>query len=838
MPTFTAVWSEIQKLLPQGLSIIPVRDKDEKDRPAKTPYQGWKEYQNRQITEQELYDQLEKHNTSAIAILGGKISGNLEIIDIDVKHHPGIDALLFDAIRSLYPNLWHVIRIHRSPSGGYHLLYKVHGEVPGNKKLAGRPTTQKEKDQYASLFPDKKKPLNEVNFLETRGEGGYALAPPSMGYSVFKDCDIPTISWEERCSLINVCQSFTLIPPKQQQQPKQPKQSEDYYDENPFEHYNKSDDALQLLYNNGWTFINRRDTKIWLTKPGGKRGHVHGAYFTDSNLFYVFTTATDFNSETSYRPSAILCELACNGDWKECYKYLVNAGYGRIKQKIEHDLIKKGRELPANASKEAVELKQQHDEQETKIHPYGIFWEWDEANILHVSRERLYVISEQLGFRLHNGDVVRLQKPFVYEQTERQYFDAIKHYISEDDADVYEDICNCYESFLQKSGRFTISRLPDLDQSLIQEDTRLLCNKFFTNCYLEINKDAITVNQYTQLDKYVFYNRIQQREYALYDGGVYPQFLHHAFGELTPTIIQTIGYLAHEYKDETTGYIIVLTEKVADPKKGGGSGKNLFCSLFSNTTTFISRPGAGAKFDERFFQSWNGQRIFAISDVDEKFDFLFLKEPATGNILWKKLFKDETSIPAKHSPKLIVNTNYSYEVSDGGLARRIKPIEFTDYFTVNGGVDAVFDKHFTDDWTKEDWNGYDTFIAKSVQEWLKSNRKLQTQDLSATGWEKQFRQTHKQTVWELIQEYWLSWLKRKDVPNDLFKSQLKDYYSQEGIHDRFQPSMKNIHRAIQDYAAKHRVIVEINISMRQLDGMEGKGKRFSTRSEIEDFDLF
>ncbi|MDO6575286.1 hypothetical protein, partial [Staphylococcus pasteuri_A] len=65
-----------------------------------------------------------------------------------------------------------------------------------------------------------------------------------------------------------------------------------------------------------------------------------------------------------------------------------------------------------------------------------------------------------------------------------------------------------------------------------------------------------------------------------------------------------------------------------------------------------------------------------------------MKEPSTGSFIWKKLFKDEIEVSVKDAPKFIVQTNFSYEVTDGGLRRRIIPIEFTNFFTQVGGLDV------------------------------------------------------------------------------------------------------------------------------------------------------
>ena len=87
----------------------------------------------------------------------------------------------------------------------------------------------------------------------------------------------------------------------------------------------------------------------------------------------------------------------------------------------------------------------------------------------------------------------------------------------------------------------------------------------------------------------------------------------------------------------------------------------------------------------------------------------------------KKLFKNEVEIPNVEMPKFLIQTNFSYEISDGGLKRRIKQIEFTDYFSKCGGVDIHFNAHFPKDWNAEDWAGFDNIMASSIQLFLKNN---------------------------------------------------------------------------------------------------------------------
>jgi len=142
----TNVWHQIEWLHSIGLSLIPVRDKQQGEFAPKTPYRGWKKYQTEPATLAELWSALDEQKTEAVAIIAGKVSGNLNIIDIDVKYKPGIDAVLFSDFNTLYPDLFRSLRIHKTPSGGYHLLYRINlpdGQpMPGKKKLAGRQKTE------------------------------------------------------------------------------------------------------------------------------------------------------------------------------------------------------------------------------------------------------------------------------------------------------------------------------------------------------------------------------------------------------------------------------------------------------------------------------------------------------------------------------------------------------------------------------------------------------------------------------------------------------------------------------------------------------------------------
>lgn len=97
----------------------------------------------------------ERYPTDNVAIVTGRVSGNIGVIDIDLDEDCGKDGYEYlrkwEREHGALPETWTVT----TARGGQHLYYRFDGEVPRNT-------------------------ANEELAIDFRGEGGYVMAPPSV----------------------------------------------------------------------------------------------------------------------------------------------------------------------------------------------------------------------------------------------------------------------------------------------------------------------------------------------------------------------------------------------------------------------------------------------------------------------------------------------------------------------------------------------------------------------------------------------------------------------------------------------------------------------------------
>jgi len=244
----------------------------------------WDKYKTDMITLQEVEQQAAHKKAGGMAVVCGAVSGGLEVIDIDLKYATDPDfytkfteAIGDDIMQRLY--------IVQTKSGGYHFYYRCE-VIEGNQKLCHRYKTEVELKEN----PSGKK----VCLIETRGEGGYVIAPPTDGYKVISASrDINTLSIAEREAIFSAAMSLNeVIEEKHIDYRHNPKMRD--FGLSPFEAYNKSGDIVGLLTRHGWQVVEERGARIYFLRPGNTTAKSSGNFDRDKNWFSVFTTNSIF----------------------------------------------------------------------------------------------------------------------------------------------------------------------------------------------------------------------------------------------------------------------------------------------------------------------------------------------------------------------------------------------------------------------------------------------------------------------------------------------------------------------------------------------------------------
>lgn len=301
-----------------GLQAVPSKE-------GKRPVSNWRDLQHGLLTEQGLIDLFNdnQRDVAGVGIITGKVSGGLEVIDVDAKYDL-TGRLYADFKRLIDDNLPDLIDswvIGATKNGGYHIYYQA-ADIAGSQKLARRPTSA---DELA------KHPQERVKVLiETRGEGGFVVVAPTDGYTLIQGnfSKLPTLTAEERTILLSVARSFNEEPEVEPVRPQEPRTRQAGEGVSPFADYNQRGDVIDLLTRHGWSTVNRQGQRIHLKRPGDSDTKTSGNFHEQLRKLYVFSSSTQFEPEKAYSPSDVYILLECNGDKSRASKELRDMGFG------------------------------------------------------------------------------------------------------------------------------------------------------------------------------------------------------------------------------------------------------------------------------------------------------------------------------------------------------------------------------------------------------------------------------------------------------------------------------------------------------------------------------
>lgn len=311
----SSIYECAKALVKHGISCVPIVEGQ------KWPSLEWKTYQERCATEAELKKWFTSRHNS-IGIVGGAVSGNLEIMDFDWH---GSDHFAEFCLLCGEGKLYDLVKrcvIARSPSGGHHMYYRCEAKVGSNTKLA-----RQNKEAKALVK------------IETRGEGGQVLSYPTKGYRFIQGTplSLPIIT-EKELKLLHAVAGLLdeyVDEVKPAQAPRSAHKT-DYSNDgiSPWADYNERGNYEEVLEKHGWRRMrcNANNHCMW-ARPGKTDGGISATTgFSGRRLFYCFSSnAAPFDGGKGYNPFGVYARLEHGGSNSDAVKRLRELGYGDIR---------------------------------------------------------------------------------------------------------------------------------------------------------------------------------------------------------------------------------------------------------------------------------------------------------------------------------------------------------------------------------------------------------------------------------------------------------------------------------------------------------------------------
>lgn len=298
------------KYLRNGLSVLPVRADG-----SKAPsIQSWKALQESRPSEDAVIQWYLDQPNSGVGIITGAVSRFLEVLDFD---DPSAIQPWKDKVGS---ELLDQLVMVSTPSGGLHIAYRCPSGIQPNQKLAQR---RGDDGKVTTL-------------IETRGEGGYIIAPgsPAACHPANKEYlptqgsldAIPEVTGEQRDLLLSAARELN-----------EHVEMESTFKGGTGGRFLPGDDftnrgSWDFLWKSGWKKVGaERNGRQYVQRPGKNGTGSSATIFGDSGILYVHSSnAHSFDAGVAYTLFAAYALVVHAGDFRKAAVTLAEEGYGRL----------------------------------------------------------------------------------------------------------------------------------------------------------------------------------------------------------------------------------------------------------------------------------------------------------------------------------------------------------------------------------------------------------------------------------------------------------------------------------------------------------------------------
>lgn len=194
--------------------------------------------------------------------------------------------------------------------------------------------------------------------------------------------------------------------------------------------------------------------------------------------------------------------------------------------------------------------------------------------------------------------------------------------------------------------------------------------------------------------------------------------------------LTAIGHMLHSYRTAHNEYAIVAMEgdMVEGGRSEGRTGKTLISKALREMVSVEEINGKKERITQDQFLFGNvteRTQVVVIDDVQKQFDLEFLFPYITGPFFVRAMQKQQFTIPYEDSPKLFVTTNFALKERGGSFVDRRRIIAFSNFFSSERKPQEFFGHLFFDDWEGDQWNKFYNLMALCLQLYFQAGTVVQ-----------------------------------------------------------------------------------------------------------------
>jgi hypothetical protein len=392
---------------------------------------------------------------------------------------------------------------------------------------------------------------------------------------------------------------------------------------------------------------------------------------------------------------------------------------GVSKKEIRDQLI--GDNLEADIA-DSVIRRIDEESEETK------FWTKSEKGQIKVIHILFKHFLEDNGFYKYcpegskNYVFVKVTNNLVDHTDEKEIKDFVLKFLIEiEDSSIYNYFADQTRFF--KEDFLTL--LETIDIYFI-EDSKDAAYIYYRNCAVKITKKKRDIIDYIDLGGYVWKDHIIDRKFVECAPETdYKTFISNVCNnepDRVKSMESTIGFMMHGHKSLSYCPAVILNDEVISDNPEGGTGKGIFMKALSQMKKVVTIDGKSFTFERAFaYQLVSADtQILVFDDVRKHFNFERLFSVVTEGLDLEKKNKDAIKIPFSKSPKIGITTNYAIAGSGNSFERRKWELELHQRYNKDFTPIDEFDKLFFSEWDDDDYCGFDNYMVRCIQGYLKT----------------------------------------------------------------------------------------------------------------------